>query len=344
MFRSARLQLTAWYLFIIMIVTITFSAAFYRVLVVEVDRFEKAQRFRIELGLKTGEYFPSNTRYRVGMSPLPINAELLGEIKHRILLVLVLVNGAVFFLSGGLGYLLAGRTLRPIGKMVDEQNRFISDASHEFKTPLTSLKTAFEVYLRNKKRTRAEADTLVTESIEEVNRLQTLSESLLELAQFQIPNGLSHTEQVSLKVILSKAVSKVNVVADSKNIHIEDGTPDITLKGNPYALVDLFVILLDNAIKYSPQKTSVTLSAKTTDGMVLISVSDQGPGIDKKDLPYIFDRFYRSDSARSKTSTGGYGLGLAIAKKIALSHKGTISVLGNKKGSTFTVRLPRRIS
>lgn len=340
MFHSARLKLTAWYLFIIMIVTITFSAAFYRVLIVEVDRFERAQRFRIERGIENGEFFPQDPRFHI--SPIPINAELIQETKNRILSVLILVNGAVFILAGGLGYVLAGRTLKPIGKMVEEQNQFISDASHEFKTPLTSLKSAFEVYLRNKKRTKIEADALVSESIEEVNRLQSLSESLLQLAQFQIPNGTQEKVDVSLKIVLSKAINKISRNAQQKHITIEEYAQDITLIGSPYALVDLFVILLDNAIKYSPQKTTIRITSQSLDGVVLVAVSDQGTGIDKKDLPHIFDRFYRSDKARSKTSTGGYGLGLSIAQKIVQGHRGVISVESKKEGTTFTVRLPKK--
>ena len=101
--------------------------------------------------------------------------------------MLIIVNSGILILSGGMGYVLSGLTLKPIKDMMDEQNRFISDASHELKTPLTSLKIAFEVYLRGKNPTPQETKTLITESIDEVNKLQSLSESLLQLAQYEKP-------------------------------------------------------------------------------------------------------------------------------------------------------------
>jgi len=143
MFHSARLKLTAWYLLIIMIISAMFSLVIYKVLSNEIERFERVQRFRIERRLETGlRRFPNQIRIT--------NPELIEETKQRILLMLIAINLGILIISGGLGYLLAGRTLKPIKEMVDEQNRFISDASHELRTPLTSLKTAMEVTLRDK--------------------------------------------------------------------------------------------------------------------------------------------------------------------------------------------------
>jgi signal transduction histidine kinase len=103
----------------------------------------------------------------------------------------------------------------------------------------------------------------------------------------------------------------------------------------------LFIILLDNAVKYSDEKSSIEITTKQLDNGIQISVTDHGHGIEEKDLPYIFDRFYRVDSARTKTDISGYGLGLAIAKQIAETHNGSITVKSViKKGSIFTVTLP----
>src|SRR3989344_3853916 len=129
MFKSARLTLTAWYLAIIMVISIAFSLMIYRVLLIEVIRFERAQRVRIE------------RRMQFFNSPIPVSLELIEEIKQRLIFRLFMVNIGIMVISGGLGYFLAGRTLKPIKEMVDEQNRFISDASHELRTPLTSLKS-----------------------------------------------------------------------------------------------------------------------------------------------------------------------------------------------------------
>src|SRR3989344_1252263 len=119
MFKSARLKLTAWYLLIIMLISLSFSGVIYRVLTREFERFERMQRFRIERRF-SDVIMPQNFMHRF---PLPFDPELIKEIRQRLLFTLVLINGGIFLVAGGLGYFLAGRTLNPIKEMVDEQNR-----------------------------------------------------------------------------------------------------------------------------------------------------------------------------------------------------------------------------
>ena len=330
MFRSARLKLTAWYLIILMTISITFSAVIYRVLSKEIERFERSQRFRIERSIPPEVDRPPR-------QTIPKNPELIEETRKRILLMLIAVNSGIFVLAGGLAYFLAGITLSPIKQMVDEQNRFITDASHELRTPLTSLKSSMEVSLRDNKLTLVDSKQLIAESITEVNKLQALSDSLLELAQYQKPNANIQLEEVSTKEVVKTAIDKVKPQAKQKKIKIIDTSNIYKVTANKYSLVDLLVILLDNAIKYSRQNSSVTISSHKTEGYLEITVSDRGNGISKIDIPHIFDRFYRSEKDRSKN---GYGLGLAIAKQIVEKHNGTISVASTKSGSTFTVKLP----
>ena len=228
--------------------------------------------------------------------------------------------------------------------MMDEQNRFISDASHELKTPLTSLKSAFEVFLRNKKKSLKEANTLIRESIDEVDNLQSLSESMLALAQYQKPNGNDLFEKLSLKQIILDSVKKIEPLANKKDIILKTNLVDTEIKGNKFSLIDLFVIILDNSIKYSSPKSKISITAYKKDSAIVVSVKDQGIGISAKDLPHIFDRFYRSDSARSHDKTKGYGLGLSIAQKIVKLHKGSIIAESiPKKGTTITIRLPKSL-
>jgi signal transduction histidine kinase len=342
MFQGARLKLTAWYLFIIMLISVSFSLVIYKVLIQEVERFANIQKLRIERKFREGEFFPQEIRLRNNLPRIPImDPELVEETKHRLILLLITVNGGILIISGGLGYFLAGRTLKPIKDMLDEQNRFITDSSHELRTPLTSLKSAMEVSLRDKNLSLRDAKTLISESIEEVDKLQSLSDELLQLAQYQKPQAQVKFENFSFSEAVKRALRKIESLAKQKEIKISDKTQDIKLEGNKHELSDLLVILLDNAIKYSPERKQIKISSRKTDGSFVFSVEDQGIGIDKKDIPHIFDRFYRTDTARAKKSAGGYGLGLSIAKKIVDIHHGSIKVESKPNyGSTFTVHLP----
>ncbi|KKP59226.1 MAG: Histidine kinase [Candidatus Roizmanbacteria bacterium GW2011_GWA2_34_18] len=330
MFKKARLKLTAWYLLIIMFVSIAFSLVIYQGLMSEVHRFLRIQRSRIE------RLFPPNPA-----QPFFVDEDLITEIQQRIIFGLGIINTIIFITSGALGYFLAGKTLKPIQEMVEEQNRFISDASHEFRTPLTALKSSLEVNLRDKNLSIEEAKKIMSENINDVNHLQKLSDSLLQLSQYEKPQIYSNFEKVSLKQIIEESINKIAPLAKNKNILIKTNLVNVNLKGNKFSLIDLFVILLDNAVKYSGKKSTIVINAKKIDHSVLISIEDQGIGIDKKDTPYLFDRFYRSDKARSKKGIDGYGLGLSIAKKIMNQHKGSIKIKSKlKKGTTVVVNLP----
>ncbi len=349
MFKSTRIKLTAWYLLIIMIISIAFSTVIYKGLVNEVDRIRRLQTARIERRLHILDYpqdlSPDNLSLPIPNNPdirvINLDSDLYTEARQRILIILTLINGGIFIVSALLGYFLAGKTLRPIQNMLDEQNRFISDASHEFRTPLTSLKTAMEVSLRDKNFTVKESKKLISESIDEVNKMQSLSDKLLQLAQYEKPHETMTFEDIDLTAIIDKALKKIHPVAKEKHITISATPTRLSVKGNPYSLTDLMVILLDNAVKYSPKNSRVEVSVKRTDGSAIILIKDEGVGIAKKDLPHIFERFYRANTARSKTESGGYGLGLSIAKQIVKLHNGSIHIENNKKkGAICIVMLP----
>lgn len=335
MFHSARLNLTAWYLLIIMTISLLFSLVIYANVDRELRRFERMYDVIAQ---------EQPTRLLLPLRPPRQDLEMIAAARVRLITALGLINLAILGLAGAAGYFLAGRTLTPIQDMVDEQNRFVSDASHELKTPLTSLKSAFEVHLRNKKRTLKEADDIISESITEVNKLQKLSESLLTLAHAP-HNGISAFTSLKLSTILADAVKKISPIAQTKSITLKTETQDTTVQGNGDSLTELFVILLDNAIKYSDKGKAVDITTTLSRKTVTIAIRDRGIGIAKQNLPHIFDRFYQEDSARSKTRGGGYGLGLSIAQTIAHQHNGTIRATSQpNRGSTFTVTLPRSFS
>ena len=341
MFHSARIKLTLWYLLIIMIISVSFSAVIYRVLVSEVERFANSQRFRIERQLKENSTMPPNIRIPANLLPIIADPELVEEMKNRLLMMLMFINSGILIISGGLGFILAGKTLKPIQDMLDEQNQFITDASHELRTPLTSLKSAMEVNLRDTHLTLSQTKKILEENIEEVNKLQRLSDELLELSQYQKPNGTHATYSLSWKEILTKTVREITPLAKQKNITIKTIGSNATIVGTSQDFSTLITILLENAIKYGKPKSVITITSSTEKHMLTFSVQDEGIGIDTKDIPHIFDRFYRTDSARMKTEKGGYGLGLSIAKKIIDQYHGSIQVKSAVgKGSTFTVQLP----
>jgi len=334
MFNSARVKLTTWYLLIIIFVSIAFSLVIYRGLTGEVDRAVRLERFR------------SERRHSAVRLPSPVflDPNFINEIKRRIIFGLMIINGVIFIGAGALGYFLAGKTLRPIQEMMEEQNRFISDASHELRTPLTALKSSFEVDLRDKNLTIDNAKKTMQAGIEDVNNLQKLSDSLLDLSQYQEPFFSSNIKDISLNTCINEAVKKVTPLARQKQITIKKNVEEINIKGIRDDLINLFVIILDNAIKYSPKKTAIKIYAKKTNNQIIIEIKDQGTGIEKKDLPFIFDRFFRADQSRSKEKVIGYGLGLSIAKKIVLNLHGKISVTSQiNKGSVFMIRFPNSV-
>jgi two-component system, OmpR family, sensor histidine kinase CiaH len=334
MFRSARLQLTAWYLLIIMIISSLFSLVIYSSINAELERFEDYQRSRqkrYERMLERMEIRPPDE------SAFPTND--VDQARRRVIVTLALINLSILAASGTAGYFLAGKTLRPIQEMMSEQKRFITDASHELRTPLTALRTEIEVALREKSLSITEAKSLLRSNLEEVIALQSLSDRLITLIKNQQQSN--SIAEISLNRVIENARKKVAVVAKKKRITLRQSLGDIRLSGNSETLTELFVILLDNAIKYSPKGSSVIVESKRVKSSAVITVADSGSGIDKKDLPNIFDRFYRADTARTRSENSGHGLGLSIAKKIVDDHSGKITVRSTVgKGTTFTILLP----
>jgi signal transduction histidine kinase len=133
----------------------------------------------------------------------------------------------------------------------------------------------------------------------------------------------------------------VDLTADQKHITIQNNVADHTAVGDEISIKEALVILIDNAIKYSPERTTVTLASKLQGKFIALSVSDQGQGIKATDMSHIFDRFYRADSSRTRGQVEGYGLGLSIAQKIAQAHHGSLEAKSTPgQGSTFTIKLP----
>jgi len=229
--------------------------------------------------------------------------------------------------------------------MVDKQKRFVSDASHELRTPLTSIKTEIEVALRSRKLNRKEARNILASNLEEVDKLKSLTDYFLSLSKYDDPNPKLTFERISVGRLIKESYIKLKPLAVEKKIKMIFKKNDIFIYANKTSLAELITILLDNAIKYSLPKGKIIVSEGWYNSRAIITVKDNGIGIKKEDLPFIFNRFYRAESSRSKNIAKGYGLGLSIAKRIVDFHKGTISVKSvYGKGSSFTVLLPKKVN
>ncbi len=331
---SATSRLVATYLAIIMLMSIGFSFVIYNISEHQLRRQApnpSAIDERFELGF--------NSR----LTPREIIKNYLtdraDEARNELVWNLVFLNIFVAIFGAGISYYLARKTLAPIEAAMASKDRFISDASHELRTPLTTLQTTNEVALRKPKLTIKQAKELIAENVEETKRLKFLTDGLLGLLkESQVKANMS---EVSLQSVVSDAMNQVVVYAQEKDITVNDKVENIKLYSNSQSLVQILTILLENAVKYSPDKGEVTIHAKQQKRAVTISVIDNGIGIKSADMPHVFDRFYRSDNSRSRTKTHGYGLGLAIAKRLVHELDGEISVKSvATKGSTFSIKLP----
>nr|UDE31767.1 histidine sensor kinase membrane receptor VicK [Streptococcus mutans] len=226
-----------------------------------------------------------------------------------------------------------------------ERRLFVSNVSHELRTPLTSVKSYLEA-LDDGALTESVAPSFIKVSLDETNRMMRMITDLLSLSR--IDNQTSH-----LDVELTNFTAFMNYILDRfDQIQSQQSTnkvyeiirdyldKSVWIEIDTDKMTQVIDNILNNAIKYSPDGGKVTVTMQTTDTQLILSISDQGLGIPKKDLPLIFDRFYRVDKARSRAQ-GGTGLGLAIAKEIVKQHKGFIWANSEEgEGSTFTIVLP----
>ncbi len=231
--------------------------------------------------------------------------------------------------------------LDSIQHSVETQKRFVSDVSHEIKSPLTSLRGNIEVALR-KKRTSEEYEDILKNNLADIIRLSRITDDLLFLTKADNNILELRVQWFDLGHALSAVVERLRYKADLAGVTItEDFRQQPEVSGDVFLLEQAFSNLIENAIKYTPREGRVTVTTEERNSSVTITVSDTGAGIPGEDLPHIFERFYRVDKERSRKA-GGTGLGLSITEWIIKAHKGAISVksvIG--KGSDFIVTLPK---
>jgi signal transduction histidine kinase len=238
-----------------------------------------------------------------------------------------------------------GRLSRIINDMLDRLQKafnmiqqFTVYASHELKTPLSIIKCGMEVaLLRNRK--REEYRKIIKNCLDDVDRTFKVIDDLLFLVKGEVYKYRINVISINIKILLEDVLEEIKIMAESKNINLsQDVSEDAFLLGEETLLRRLFINLLDNALKYTPERGNISISLKKVDHRVRVIVRDSGIGIPESDLPYIFDKFYRANNAIGSWSAG---LGLSISQWIAELHKGTIKVKSKVgEGSIFSVFLP----
>ncbi len=240
---------------------------------------------------------------------------------------------------------LAEEVERMVSELRQEErrkSRFVSDVSHELRTPLTAIRGAAETLLEGGVDPADETRFLRT-IVDESDRLGRLASDLIALQRIEGATGELPMRRIDLGEAVRRAVQSLAPVLSERGVTVTIAGETADVLGDADRLQQVTANLVDNAARVSPQGTTVEVSLGIAENMAEIRVADAGPGIDAEDLPHIFDRFYRSQLSRDR-STGGAGLGLAIVKAIVTAHAGSIDVANREDGgSVFTVRIPALI-
>ncbi|MBD3919032.1 sensor histidine kinase [Paenibacillus sp. PR3] len=241
------------------------------------------------------------------------------------------------------GFFLAGRAWLPIRNAWDKQQQFVADASHELRTPVSIIRAQTELLLRHPNHSIERESDNIAVILKESRHMGKLLEDLLTLARSDSNQLELHCSLFSLDAMLLDLTKQFQLLAVIKEIEIHVTIQEtMWLLGDESRIRQLFVILLDNALKYTPSNGIIEVAVRASLHHVSVSVSDTGIGIAKDELPYLFDSFYRGDKSRSRID-GGTGLGLSIAKWIVDAHGGTIRVESKPDtGTRFEIQLPRK--
>lgn len=334
MFDKIHIKLAVYYTAIIMFLSIGFSLAIYKISTDELANSYNRQAIMLQDDIFQG---PMRNFERLNN----FRDQQIDESKDKLIVKLVYFNLVILILSLMLSYYLAQKTVEPIIEAMDAQDRFTADASHELRTPLTAMRTEIEVLLRDQNMSLDDTRELLNSNLEEIQKLEALSSGLLKLARQK--GGLSSAKyrEEELSQIVSSVAEKLKPLALKKEMAIELKLSEVLVAGEKHSLMEVVTILLDNAIKYSAEKSEINLVLHKANKNAVLKVIDRGEGIKATDLPHIFDRFYRVDHSRSKNKAEGYGLGLAIAKNIIEAHGGSIKAESRlDEGTVFTVILP----
>jgi signal transduction histidine kinase len=261
------------------------------------------------------------------------------------LLVLLLVVGAITIVISAVGgFILSGRALAPARLAYSRQQRFIADVSHELRTPLTLLRANAEMLLRGRAKFTEDDAEMLDDIVDETARLAALTSNLLTLARLDSSSRLPEHETIDLAEVAAQVARRTTAFASERQVVVNmDAEPGLLLTGARNLIDQAALILVDNAIKYNHPGGTVDVRAERRGDRVALIVSDTGAGVAPEHLEHLGERFFRPDKARTQRAgeTGGAGLGISIARSIAVAHQGTltfVSALG--QGLTATLELP----
>ncbi len=255
---------------------------------------------------------------------------------------LLVANIVGLALVAGAAFLLAKTALRPLEQAIALQRQFTNDASHDLRTPLAVIRTETSAALHNAGLTEEASERLVIID-EQAQRMERLIDQLLTLSHVDADSALER-EPTDLVVVVNGVVRDLQPLAQARSIDLSVNRSESALvMGDELKLSQLVANLVDNAIKYSPERTRVEVGVWQARDAAFVAVADRGAGIPAEEQERIFLRFHRLDQARNGATTGpaGHGLGLPLCRWIARAHGGDIAVDSREgKGSIFTVRLP----
>ena len=314
---------------------------------------ELARQAIEEDGVVSATIQGSKGRARVVSMPLRESGEVVGVIQYARSLQEVqgTVNRLIFVLLplglGGLGLAalgglyMSGRAVRPVQESFERQRAFVANASHELKTPLTLIRADAEVVL-DRGFVDPEDRKLIEHALSETDKMNSILSDLLLVARLDAGKLEISKEPFDLAAALSEEAERFGVRAAAKGVRLDiPTTGKLPVRGDRERTGQILAVIFDNAVRFTPPGGRITAAGHLHDRWAEVSVADTGPGIASEHLPHIFDRFYRAETARTRTG-GGTGLGLAIARNLARAQGGDLKAESAKNGgATFHLKLSR---
>ena len=290
------------------------------------------------------------TTQRIFSPPLPLQTVYVGKDvtamyngMEKATWALAVLGGVALIFAAGIGYVLSGGAMKPVREAYEKQRQFAADASHELRTPLAVVLASADLLRSDPSITSPFLKQVIEDVRDEVKKMTKLVSDLLTVARTDGKANQMRLVRMDLVSAVQQTVRIMRPFAEKKDIVIDEELPKrVEIHADEQKIRQLILILVDNAVKYTPERGRISVCVQEDRGSVKLSVSDTGIGIAPEHQERIFERFYRVDKARSRRM-GGNGLGLAIAREIVEAHGGSIAVESEPgKGTTFHIRLKAR--